>query len=386
MLTREFPPEIYGGAGVHVDNLSRELAALPGVEVDVHCFGGERTSPLVRASYPFPDPALPPGLATPLQVISTDLRMAANLAGVDVVHSHTWYTNLAGHLGKLLHGAPHVMTAHSLEPLRPWKADQLGSGYGVSSFCERSAIEAADAVVAVSGAMAGDIRTAYPAVDPARIAILHNGIDPEEYRPGSGTDVLEALGVDPDLPTVMWIGRVTPQKGVDHLLDMAGLLPDGTQFVFLAGASDTPDFGAAMSARAEALAARRPHLHWVEAMLPKPQVIQLLSHATVFVCSSVYEPFGLINLEAMACGLPVVATAVGGIPEIVVESVTGHLVPVPGDVAELGAALARVVAPLLEDRARAATMGAAGRARVLEHFTWRAVALQTAELYASLTA
>jgi starch synthase len=384
MLTREFPPEVYGGAGVHVENLSRELAALPDLEVGVHCFGAERSSPLVAASYPFPDPGLPAGMPTALQVMSTDLRMVANLDGIEVVHSHTWYTNLAGHLAKLSCGAPHVMTAHSLEPLRPWKAEQLGSGYALSSFCERTAIEQADSVIAVSAAMAGDIASAYPSVDAARIAVLHNGIDPDEYRRDPSTDVLDRLGVVPGLPTVMWTGRVTPQKGVEHLLEMARRLPPHVQFVFLAGASDTPAYGAEMTARAGALAMSHPRLHWVEGMLPKADVIQLLSHATVFVCSSVYEPFGLINLEAMACGLPVVASAVGGIPEIVVEGTTGHLVAVPDDAAELGAALAAPVAALLDDTERASVMGAAGRARVMEQFTWRAVAEKTAALYRSL--
>jgi starch synthase len=386
MLTREYPPEVYGGAGVHVENLSRELASLAGVEVAVHCFGAKRTSPLVHANYPFPDPALPPGMPTALQVMSNDLLMAANLDGVEVVHSHTWYTNLAGHLAKLAGGAPHVMTSHSLEPLRPWKADQLGSGYALSSFCERTAIEGADAVIAVSRAMAADISSAYPSVDPSRISVVHNGIDPQEYRPDPRTEVLDGLGIDPDRPTVMWVGRVTPQKGVEHLLDMAGRLPGEVQLVFLAGASDTPDYGSAMTARARHIMASHPRLHWVERMLPKPEVVQLLSHSTVFVCSSVYEPFGLINLEAMACGLPVVATAVGGIPEIVVEGVTGHLVPVPDDAGALGAALAAPVAALLEDPGRAAAMGAAGRERVEERFTWRAVAEQTAALYRSLLA
>jgi alpha-maltose-1-phosphate synthase len=383
VLTREFPPEVYGGAGVHVEYLTRELAGL--VEVEVHCFGGARDSSLVRANYPFPDPALPAATPTALQVMSTDVRMAGNLAGLDVVHSHTWYANLAGHLAKLLHDVPHVMTTHSLEPLRPWKADQLGSGYGISSFCERSAIEAADAVIAVSAAMAADVASSYPGVDPGRVTVIHNGIDPDEYRPDAGTDVLDRLGVAPDRPTVIWIGRVTPQKGVDHLLEMAGRLPSDVQLVFLAGASDTPSFGEAMGARAKALADSHPRTHWVEGMLPKQDVVQLLSHATVFVCPSVYEPFGLVNLEAMACGLPVVATAVGGIPEIVVEGVTGHLVPIPESGDGLGSALAEAVRGLLEDPSRAAAMGAAGRARVEERFTWRSVAARTAALYAGLS-
>ncbi|MGA3353002.1 MAG: glycogen synthase [Acidimicrobiales bacterium] len=382
LLTREFPPEVYGGAGVHVEYLSRELAGL--VEVEVYCFGKQRSSPLVRGAYESWD-ALPlggPGLA--LQAVATDLRMAADAGGADVVHSHTWYTNLGGHLAKLLHGVPHLMTLHSLEPLRPWKADQLGGGYALSSFCERTAIEASDAVIAVSASMADDVQRVYPSVDASRIVVIHNGIDPDEYRPDDRIDVLERLGIEPDRPTVMWVGRVTAQKGVGHLLDMAALLPDEVQLVFLAGAADNPEIGAEMSWRAGALGGQRKGMHWIEAMLPRPEVVQLLSHATVFVCPSVYEPFGLINLEAMACGLPVVATAVGGIPEIVVDGVTGYLVPLPDPDAGLGAALFERVNAVLSDTALACAMGEAGRQRVLHEFTWKAIAARTAELYASL--
>lgn len=382
LLTREFPPEVYGGAGVHVEHLSGELAAL--LEVEVHCFGTPRTSPMVRATYAFPDPSFPPAANAALAVMDVDLRMAAGVADLDLVHSHTWYTNLAGHLAKLLSGVPHVMTVHSLEPLRPWKADQLGGGYEVSKFCERVAIEGADAVIAVSASMAEDVRTAYPTVDASRITVIHNGIDPEEYQPDAATDVLGRLGIDPTRPTVMWIGRVTPQKGVDHLLHMAESLPRDVQYVFLAGASDTPEFGRAMAARAHAVKAALPDLHWIETILPRPDVVQLLSHASVFVCPSVYEPFGLINLEAMACGVPVVATAVGGIPEIVVDGETGFLVPVHPDRTDLGEALADRVAGLVADPDVARAMGEAGRRRVLEHFTWRSIAEKTVALYASL--
>lgn len=382
LLTREFPPEVYGGAGVHVEHLSRELAKV--VEADVHCFGAERSSPLVRHAYPFPDPSLPAGTTTPLQVMNTDLRMVANLAGYDIVHSHTWYTNFAGHLAKLVYEVPHVVTAHSLEPLRPWKADQLGGGYALSQFCERTAIEEADAVIAVSASMAVDIEAAYPAVDPGRIAVIHNGIDPTEYRPDMDDETLRDLGIDPDRPIVMWIGRVTPQKGVGHLLDMAALLPAEVQLLFLAGASDTPEFGTVMAARAAVLAAERGGLHWIETILPRPEVIQLLSHAAVFVCPSIYEPFGLINLEAMACCVPVVATAVGGIPEIVIDGETGYLVPVVGREVEVGRELAERVRVLLDDPDRARTMGDAGRERVRQQFTWEAIAVRTVDLYSTL--
>jgi starch synthase len=382
LLTREFPPEVYGGAGVHIEYLSRELDQI--VEVGVFCFGEPRPSPLVRGTYESWDKLPSGGPALALQAMAADLRMAAEVDGADIVHSHTWYANLGGHLAKLLHGLPHVMTMHSLEPLRPWKADQLGGGYALSSFCERTAIEGADAVIAVSASMADDVGRVYPAVDPSRISVIHNGIDPSEYRPDRDTDVCERLGIEPDTPTVMWVGRVTAQKGVGHLLDMAELLPAEVQLVFLAGAADNPAIGAEMAARAEDLAARREKMHWIEAMLPRPEVVQLLSHATVFVCPSVYEPFGLINLEAMACGLPVVATAVGGIPEIVLDGVTGYLVQVPGEEEGLGSALFDRVFVLLSDPDKARAMGAAGRQRVLEEFTWQAIAARTVELYVSL--
>jgi alpha-maltose-1-phosphate synthase len=384
MMTREFPPEVYGGAGVHVEYLSRELAKL--VDIEVHCFGAPRDSPLVKATYE-PWSELPTdGAGAALQAMGIDLRMAAGVGDAAIVHSHTWYANLGGHLAKLLHGVPHVMTSHSLEPLRPWKADQLGGGYALSSFCEKTAIESADAVIAVSEDMANDVRRLYPALDPARVVVIHNGIDAEQYRPDPRTDVVERFGIDEERPVVMWIGRVTAQKGIGHLLDMADLISPEAQLVFLAGAADTAEIGAEMGDRAARLAKHRPGVHWIETMLAREEVIQLLSHATVFVCPSTYEPFGLINVEAMACAVPVVATAVGGIPEIVVDGVTGYLVSLPDDLNLLGAELAERVNGLLSDRSAASAMGEAGRDRVQEHFTWQAVASRTVELYATLLA
>jgi starch synthase len=384
MLTREFPPEVYGGAGVHVEYLSRELAKL--VDLEVHCFGAPRASPLVAGAYQ-PWSELPSeGAGAALQAMAVDLRMAAAVGDAEIVHSHTWYANLGGHFAKLLYGVPHVMTSHSLEPLRPWKAEQLGGGYALSSFCEKTAIESADAVIAVSEDMARDVRRIYPALDPAKVIVIHNGIDAEQYRPDPGTEVLERLGIDPKRPIVMWIGRVTAQKGISHLLDMADLIAPEAQLVFLAGAADTPEIGIEMAGRATALRQRRDGVHWIDAMLARVEVIQLLSHATVFVCPSTYEPFGLINVEAMACAAPVVATAVGGIPEIVVDQVTGYLVAVPADLSGLGAALAERVNGLLADPSMASAMGAAGRERVQEHFTWQAVAAKTAALYATTLA
>jgi alpha-maltose-1-phosphate synthase len=319
--------------------------------------------------------------------MATDLRMAADVEGVDLVHSHTWYANFGGHLAKLLYGIPHVMTTHSLEPLRPWKQAQLGGGYALSSFCERIAIESADAVIAVSRAMADDVRACFPAVHPDRVMVIHNGVDPDEFGPDPRTEALARFDIDPDRPMVMWIGRITAQKGIDYLLDACPLIRPEAQLVLCAGAPDTPEIGSEMRSRAAQLTSVRPGVHWIEEMLPRSELVQLLSHATVFVCPSVYEPFGLINLEAMACGVPVVGTAVGGIPEIIVDGETGYLVPVPDNRAErggLGRALAEAVNRVLADPEAAERMGQAGRRRVLEHFTWDAVARQTADLYASL--
>jgi alpha-maltose-1-phosphate synthase len=391
LLTREYPPEVYGGAGVHVEYLSRELARL--VDASVYCFGAPRDDDLVAATYRPWDEIPSDGPGSALRTMSVDLRMAADTAGADLVHSHTWYANLAGHLAKLLHGVPHVMTAHSLEPLRPWKAEQLGAGYALSSFCERTAIESADAVIAVSTAMREDVTRAYPDVAPERIHVIHNGIDPDEYRPDHGTDVLERLGIDPTAPSVLFVGRITRQKGIAHLLEAATYLAEDAQLILCAGAPDTPEIGAEMRAKVDELRRRRSGVLWIEEMLPRHDTIQVFSHATVFVCPSVYEPFGLINLEAMACEVPVVASATGGIPEIVVDGETGYLVAFepggdafgsPRDPAKFAADLAARINDLLLDRAQARRFGEAGRSRVLEHFSWTAISSRTVDLYQEL--
>jgi starch synthase len=393
LLTREYPPEVYGGAGVHIEYLARELARLGTVDVSVDCFGAPRTDPLVAGAYKPWDalPETPEGSV--LRVLSVDLRLAADTSSADLVHSHTWYANLGGHLAKLLWNIPHIVTCHSLEPLRPWKAEQLRGGYAVSSWAERTAIEAADAVIAVSAGMRDDILAVYPATDPDRVRVIHNGIDAAEYAPDSRTDVLERFGIDPGRPYVMWIGRVTKQKGIEHLIDAVAALDPAAAVVCCAGAADTAELAATINEKVSRLQATRDGVHWIEAMLPRAEVVQLLSHATAFVCPSVYEPFGLINLEAMACGVPVVATAVGGIPEIVVDGETGILVPFeagddaygsPADPAALAGALADAINRLLAEPARAAAMGRAGRARVLERFTWQAIAGETAALYREL--
>jgi len=388
LLTREYPPEVYGGAGVHVEYLARELRSL--ADVRVHCFGGPRDEPGVTA---YGDP---PGLtsANPaLRTMGVDLEMAAACAGADVVHSHTWYANLAGHVAKLLHGVPHVVTAHSLEPLRPWKAEQLGGGYAVSSWCERSALEAADAVVAVSAGMARDVLAAYPAIAPERVHVVHNGIDTAEYAPDRGTDVLKRLGIDPDRRSVVYVGRITRQKGLPHLLRAARTLPGDVQLVLLAGAPDTPEIAAEVEGLAADLRATREGVVWVRQMLPKPEVIQVLTQATVFVCPSVYEPMGIVNLEAMACETAVVATATGGIPEVVEDGVTGRLVPIdqasdvsgtPLEPERFEADLGAAIGELLADPDRARAMGRAGRERAVAHFSWTSVAQRTLDLYRSL--
>jgi starch synthase len=382
LLTREYPPDVYGGAGVHVEYLARELARL--IDLEVRCFGAPRDG--ARAFEPWDALAA----ASPaLQTMSVDLAMSADLDGVDVVHSHTWYAMFGGHLGKLLHGLPHIVTTHSLEPMRPWKAEQLGAGgYALSSFCERTAVEAADAVIAVSSAMRADIQRAYPQVDPARIEVVYNGIDTDEYAYDAGTEALERHGVAVGVPTVLFVGRITRQKGIVHLLDAALEIDSGAQLVFCAGAPDEPEVERATRERVDRLRAQRSGVVWIEEMLPKPDVIQLLSHATVFTVPSIYEPLGIVNLEAMACGAPVVASAVGGIPEVVVDGETGLLVPVelgadgnPVDPERFAADFAARVNELLADPARARRMGEAGRRRAVEEFSWGAVAQRTVALY-----
>ena len=373
VLTREWPPEVYGGAGVHVEYLVRELRRL--AEVDVHSFGGTSLGAVAHAA----DPGLVDQNAA-LQTFSVDLRIAAATAACDLVHSHTWYADLAGHLSALLHGIPHVLTTHSLEPHRPWKAEQLGGGYRLSSWAERTALVAADAVIAVSEGMRRDVLDVYPETDPDRVHVVYNGIDTQEYAPVADVAVLERHGIDPAVPYVIFVGRVTRQKGLEYLLRAAGDLPG--QLVLCAGAPDTPEIAASTADLVAALQARRSGVIWIREMVPKTDVVQLLSHATVFVCPSIYEPLGIVNLEAMACSTAVVASAVGGIPEVVVDGVTGLLVPYSADdPGSFEVGLATTVASLLDDPARAASLGAAGRARAVAEFGWDAVARRTLEVY-----
>ncbi len=370
ILTREWPPAVYGGAGVHVEYLARELSSL--VDVSVHSFGG--SGAVVHS----PDPALV-SANTALQTLSVNLRMAAAVEGCDVLHSHTWYADMAGHLGSLMWDVPHVVTTHSLEPHRPWKAEQLGGGYRVSSWAEKAALHDAAAVIAVSAGMRLDVLEAYPSLDPSRVRVVHNGIDTVEYAPVEAVDVLERLGISLSEPYALFVGRITHQKGVEHLLRSALTWPG--QLVFCGGAPDTPEIAASVAALVSSLQAARPGVFWVQDMLPRPDVVQLLSHATVFVCPSVYEPLGIVNLEAMACGTAVVASRVGGIPEVVVDGVTGTLVDLGPGFEER---LADAVCALLSDASLASAMGAAGRSRAVASFGWDAIAAQTVEVYRSV--
>jgi alpha-maltose-1-phosphate synthase len=389
LLTREYPPEVYGGAGVHVEYLARELRAL--ADVRVHCFGAERDEPGVTA---YPEPVELAGANAALRTMGVDLEMAAGCDGADIVHSHTWYANLGGHTAKLLYGVPHVVTTHSLEPLRPWKAEQLGGGYALSSFCERTAVVNADAIIAVSGAMKRDVLVAYPEVDESKIHVVHNGIDTEQYQPDHGTDVIERLGIDLSRPSVVFVGRITRQKGLPYLLRACHDLPPQVQIVLLAGAPDTKEIAAEVEGLAIQLrGARDEHgVIWVREMLPKQKVIQVLTHATVFVCPSIYEPMGIVNLEAMACEAAVVATATGGIPEVVADGETGLLVPIDQVADGTGtpvypdrfvADLAAAMTTLLEDPARAKEMGLAGRRRAVQEFSWNRIAEDTMAVYRS---
>ena len=372
LLTREYPPEVYGGAGVHVTYLARELAGL--VDLTVHCQGKDRPDAVAHRPWD-----LLSGTNQALQTVSTDLSMTAGAEGADLVHSHTWYANLGGHLASLLYGIPHVVTMHSLEPLRPWKAEQLGGGYAISSWCERVSAESAAAVIAVSDGMRADILSAYPDIEKGRVRVIRNGIDTSEYSPDARTDVVERYGIDPARPYVIFVGRITRQKGVPVLLRAAAELDPAAQLVLCAGQADTPELLDEVTGLVDGLKATRSGVVWIPEMLPKQDVIQLLTHAAVFACPSLYEPLGIVNLEAMACSTAVVGSRVGGIPEVVEDGVTGLLVT-PDDPATLATALNTV----LTNSSLATSMGQAGRDRAVTEFGWRAVAEQTAALYSEL--
>jgi starch synthase len=395
LFTREYPPNVYGGAGVHVEYLSRELAKK--IDVEVHCWGGQQADQgklHVRGAEPWSEISngTSSKFKTALEAFSLNLTQVKALSGVDVVHTHTWYVSMAGFLSKKLYGVPFVMTTHSLEPLRAWKAEQLGSGYAMSSWMEQTAILDADAIVAVSNGAREDIFRSYPDVRPERIHVIYNGIDLEEYQRKKTTAALERYGVDPKVPYILFVGRITRQKGVTHLVDAIRHLPPETQVVLCAGAPDTPEIAAEMREKVEEARAHNPRVLWIEKMVSKPEVIELYSHAQIFCCPSVYEPFGIINLEAMACCAPVVASATGGIKEVVVDSETGYLVPFdqdpvtsfPKDPERFALDLASKLSALLADPGKCQQFGAAGRKRVEEKFSWGAIAGQTIDLYRSL--
>jgi alpha-maltose-1-phosphate synthase len=393
-FTREYPPHVYGGAGVHVEYLSRELARK--IEVEVHCWGEQRSDESnlhVRGAQPWAEisTGTEGKFKAALETLSLNLTQVKALSGVDIVHTHTWYASFAGFLAKKLYNIPFVLTTHSLEPLRAWKAEQLGTGYAMSSWIERTAILEADAVIAVSNGTKQDILRAYP-VPEERIHVIYNGIDLVEYRKTAETSALESYGVDPATPYVLFVGRITRQKGVTHLVDAIRYLPPDTQVVLCAGAPDTPEIAAEMRAKVAAAREYNPRIVWIEKMVSKPEVIQLYSHARVFCCPSVYEPFGIINLEAMACEAPVVASATGGILEVVVDGETGSLVPFAQDTAtgfptdpdKFARDLAAKVSALLADPQKCQQFGAAGRRRVEEYFSWTSIAGRTIELYQHL--
>jgi starch synthase len=394
LFTNEYPPNVYGGAGVHVEYLSQALARR--IAVEVRCFGDQRVDApnLTVRGYPKWAEAkenTDPRFAGALDAFHRSLAMAKDTIDADVVHCHTWYTDMGGLLASRLWDVPFVLSIHSLEPLRPWKVEQLGNGYHLSSWMERTAMEHADAIIAVSAQTREDVLRLFD-VQPARVHVIHNGIDPEEYRPSGTTDALVRNGVDPAKPYVLFVGRVTRQKGIIHLVDAIPQIDPSLQIVLCAGAPDTPEIGREMEARVAEVSARRPGVTWFREMLPRPDVIQLYEHAAVFCCPSVYEPFGIINLEAMACETAVVASRVGGIPEVVVPEETGLLVDLrlqhgtfePSDPAAFSAGLAAAINRLAAEPELRARMGSRGRQRVLEHFSWDAIAETTLNLYRTL--
>jgi starch synthase len=374
---------VYGGAGTHVEYLARELRKL--TEVSVHCWGAPRAEAGVTSHQPWSALSEPKPESAALEAMSIDLAMAAAVKGVDLVHSHTWYANLGGHLAKLMWSIPHVMTIHSLEPLRPWKAEQLGGGYALSMFCERTAIEAADAVIAVSRGVRGDVLSCYPAVEQDRVHVIHNGIDPEIYRPRPSPETLARFGIDANRPYAFFNGRITRQKGLPLLLAATLKLDPRHQVVLVASSPDTPEIAAEVDSLAERVNNERGNLIWIDHFISREELIHLHTHASVFVVPSIYEPFGLVILEAMACETAVVASRVGGIPEIIVEGETGYLVDYASDrVDSFTTHLAARIDELLVDTDLAERMGKAGRERVVRHFGWPAVASKTLELYEGL--
>lgn len=392
LFTREYPPHVYGGAGVHVDYLSRELAKE--IEVEVHCWGPQKSDQgnlHVRGAEPWDEitKGTQGKFKGALEALSLNLTQVKALTGVDIVHTHTWYVSMAGFFAKKLYRVPFVLTTHSLEPLRAWKAEQLGTGYAMSSWMEHTAILDADAVIAVSKGTKADILRAYPDINPERVHVIYNGIDLAEYQKTSETKALSDYGVDPTVPYVLFVGRITRQKGVTHLVDAIRYMPAETQVVLCAGAPDTPEIAAELRQKVDQARRDHPRIVWIEKMVTKPEAIQLYSNARVFCCPSVYEPFGIINLEAMACRAPVVASATGGIKEVVVGGETGLLVPFdqdpvtsfPTNPDKFALDLAAAINSLMADPEKCRRFGDAGRRRVEQTFSWTAIAKQTIQLY-----
>jgi starch synthase len=378
LVTKEWPPQVYGGAGVHAVQLTEALRNLDGVSVDVHCFGGARNDGAIGYSTPasFAD-------ANPaVQAIATDLDIANNLLNVDVIHSHTWYANMAGHFGSLLHGVPHVITAHSLEPLRPWKADQLGGGYQISSWAEKSAYESADAIIAVSDGMRADVLAAYPSVDPTKVVTIRNGVDVDRFKPTADSALLTELGITGRY--AIFVGRITRQKGLAHLLRAWQNVPAEYGLVLAAGSPDEEIIGNEVKALIEELQKTRPNVIWIPEMLPHEKLCALLTSADLFICPSIYEPLGIVNLEAMACETAVLATRVGGIPEVVSDGATGKLVNYSGDGLALESDLSAAIIELMKAPALLKQYGEAGRKRAAAEFGWPSVARATLALYQSL--
>ena len=375
IVTKEWPPDIYGGAGVHVEHLVAELRKL--IEVDVHAFGAEKDGAIT-----YDTPVELAGANAAVQTLGVNLDMVGDFSQAQVVHSHTWYANMAGHIGSMLHGIPHVLTAHSLEPRRPWKAEQLAGGYRISSWAERTAYLAADAIIAVSNGMRNDILECYPDVDPAKVHVVYNGIDTKAIERVTDTSALVKHGIDPDRPYVLFVGRITRQKGIMHLLRAAEQLPSDIALVLCASSPDTPELGQEVSDQIDKLSATRTAVHWLKEQLPRPELVQVLSHATVFACPSIYEPLGIVNLEAMACEVPVVASDVGGIPEVVVDGVTGTLVHYDEhDTTAFEAGIAKALSLVVTDPELAQRMGQAGRQRAVEEFGWDRIAQETIAIY-----
>ncbi|MBF4578217.1 glycogen synthase [Frigoribacterium sp. VKM Ac-2530] len=388
VITKEYPPNVYGGAGVHVVELAKALRQ--SIEVQVRAFGDVDPEPHTTG---YPDLAELAQVNGALRTLGTDVRIAQDVAGADIVHSHTWYANAAGQLAQMLHDVPHVLTAHSLEPLRPWKAEQLGGGYRVSSWIERQAYETADAVIAVSEGMRRDILRSYPGIDEQKVSVVYNGIDLEAWQRVDDAELVRELGIDPDRPSVVFVGRITRQKGLPYLLRAAKLLPADVQLVLCAGAPDTPEIMAEVSGLVRELQEERTGVVWIEKILPRHQLSAVLSAATTFVCPSVYEPLGIVNLEAMACGVPVVGSDTGGIPEVVADGLTGRIVPLeqaqdgtgtPLDPDRFVADLARILTEVVSDPALARLMGRAGRMRAESEFSWTRIADRTLQVYGSL--